>query len=414
MSRTEVLFNAVPVTLESNGKKIDTWALLDKCSDSTLIDNTLAKQLNLQGPHEITIFNTVYGSGETVDCKRVDFRLLSRTGSVNVHVTGARVIPKLEVVNRCSVTREQLRGWPHLHGISLPTRPDRIPLIVGRDVDVHDVLEVRKPETEGPSAERTVFGWSLVGKVPTQFNSRAAAAVYFACTRNRNTDLHDLVYRFQTTESFGVRVAEPRRPAEEVRTEAIFNATTKLLENGHYEFGLFWKTDNVRLPNNYSAALRALIRNESRYLQDPLFAEKVKIEMDSLVASGFARKLEPHEEAGPEGRTWYLPYHAVRHPARPDKIRMVFDASASHDGTSLNKNFLKGTELITNLNGNILRFRRDRVPVSADIAKMFLQVFVRKQKTKALYATSGGHLDPRSRPLFIRCSYTFSVPFAHL
>ena len=383
---SEVLFNVVPVTLEANGKSVQTWALLDKCSDSSLLDHSLAKQLNLHGPNEVMTFNTVYGTGESVNCKRVDFNLLSRDAKFNTQVFDAKVVPQLEIVNRSSLSRDQIKRWSHLSDITFPPRPERIPLIIGRDVDVHDVVEIRKPKpgTDGPNAERTLFGWCIVGKVPMELSDRAAATVYFSCTKSRDDALHELVYRFQTTESFGVKAAELKRSAEEIRTQAIFNATTRLLPNGHYESGLFWKNDYVRWPDNHSMAFRALLRNEARYATDPQLADNVTIEMETLVTSGFAKKLTADQLKGPEGKTWYLPYHAVRHPAKPEKVRMVFDASAVHEGTSLNKNLLKGPETLTNLCGNILRFRRHCVPVSADIAKMFLQVFVREEDQSAL------------------------------
>ena len=47
-------------------------------------------------------------------------------------------------------------------------RPDQVHVLIGRDVDAHDIYELRKPPDgeRGPIAELTPFGWCLTGKVP--------------------------------------------------------------------------------------------------------------------------------------------------------------------------------------------------------------------------------------------------------
>jgi hypothetical protein len=45
--------------------------------------------------------------------------------------------------------------------------------------------------------------------------------------------------------------------------------------------------------------------------------------------------------------TWYLPHHAIFHPAKPGKIRIVFDAAAKFEDSSLNDNLSQGP-ILTN------------------------------------------------------------------
>ena len=53
-------------------------------------------------------------------------------------------------------------------------------------------------------------------------------------------------------------------------------------------------------------------------------------------------------------RTWYLPHHAVFHPAKPGKVRAVFDCSAKHRGSSLNDKLLQGPDLTNSLVGGAI------------------------------------------------------------
>lgn len=62
---------------------------------------------------------------------------------------------------------------------------------------------------------------------------------------------------------------------------------------------------------------------------------------------------------------WYLPFFAVYHPQKPGQIRVVFDSSAQHQGISLNNVLLKGPDLNNSLLGVLLRFRKERVAITA-------------------------------------------------
>jgi hypothetical protein len=88
-----------------------------------------------------------------------------------------------------------------------------------------------------------------------------------------------------------------------------------------------------------------------------------------------ASKLQP-EETNVSKRTWYLPPHPVFHPAKPGKIRIVYDAAVKCKGTSLNDELLHGPNLANEIIKVLLRFRKEEVVIAADIQEMFHQVKV--------------------------------------
>ena len=55
---------------------------------------------------------------------------------------------------------------------------------------------------------------------------------------------------------------------------------------------------------------------------------------------------------------------------------MVFDAAASFQGTCLKEHLIPGPDLTSSLVGVLTRFRKERIPFTADIEKMFYQVRV--------------------------------------
>ncbi|VDP88705.1 unnamed protein product [Echinostoma caproni] len=63
---------------------------------------------------------------------------------------------------------------------------------------------------------------------------------------------------------------------------------------------------------------------------------------------------------------WYLLHHAVLNPKKPEKMRIVLDCAAKHKGQSLNDMLYQGLEATANLVSILLRFRKERVVVTAD------------------------------------------------
>ena len=175
--------------------------------------------------------------------------------------------------------------------------------------------------------------------------------------------------------------------AQERRVLSTLEATTRLTHGPagtRYEVRILWRDADPNLPDNYRQALRRFYAQEARLLNNPELAKKCSKAMQELHDLGHVRKLTPAELAtGTPGRTWYNPCHPVINPNKPDKFRMVFYFTALFDGVSINSKILKGPNLLSNLVSVMLRFRRYRVGLMADITKMFHQVRVRPEDASA-------------------------------
>ena len=72
---------------------------------------------------------------------------------------------------------------------------------------------------------------------------------------------------------------------------------------------------------------------------------------------------------------WFLPYFpVVKNDRTTTKVRIVFDAAAQKNGSSINDSMFAGPALQNNLVGCILRFCKEPVAIIGDVSKMFLQV----------------------------------------
>ena len=155
--------------------------------------------------------------------------------------------------------------------------------------------------------------------------------------------------------------------------------------DGHYQIGLLWKEENPRLPCNRVVAEARLNHLKKRLLQDPDFNKRYRAVIEEYVAKRYARKLTTKEasskkcynvvsSSSPRNQSVY----------KPGKLRVVFDAAAKYQETSLNEQFLQGPDFTNDLVGVLIRFRQDRIAFAADMEAMFHQTRVISKDTDAL------------------------------
>ena len=91
-----------------------------------------------------------------------------------------------------------------------------------------------------------------------------------------------------------------------------------------------------------------------------------------MVSKRYAR--EAFSQAVAAGRSRYIPHHGVYHPAKPEKIKVVYDCNEKYGQTSINQELMSGPGLSNQIGGILLRFREGRITLMADTDPMFYQV----------------------------------------
>jgi hypothetical protein len=151
--------------------------------------------------------------------------------------------------------------------------------------------------------------------------------------------------------------------------------------DGRYEIALPWK-DEADLPDNRAHAVVRLEHIRRKLAGNEDLHRKYTEQVQDYLDKGYAREAERNESPSPR-RTWYLPHHGVHNPNKAS-VRVVFDGAAKYKGTSLNEHLMQGPDLTNNLAGVLMRFRKERVAVTADIKAMFHQVLVPRCDQNAL------------------------------
>ena len=371
----------VPVKVKAKGrdKTIETYAFLDTGSNTTFCTERLMQQLGLEGKKSRLSLTTLETTNALTECSIVNLEALDLNEEHMVELPKVFSRPSLPISRDSVPNQQDVDRWPHLKGIKFPCIDSEVGLLIGSDVpEVLQPREVRESRDGGPFATRTIFGWVMNGPLGRR-GSQTRTANYVEADAQLsqqfqqfcNREFNDSIYETKTSMS-----------RNDQRALQIMEDTVRLT-NGHYEMALPWKNYPPCLQNNKSLAQHRLSLLKRKLERDPTMFNKYKDFMADLLRSGYARRV-CDQHLGPLNTHWYLPHHAVFHPQKPGKIRVVFDCSANYRGTSLNDQLLQGPDLTNSLVGVITRFRQDPVAFMSDIEAMFHQVRVRPTDCDAL------------------------------
>ena len=103
-----------------------------------------------------------------------------------------------------------------------------------------------------------------------------------------------------------------------------------------HELPLPFKNLNISFPNNEHMVKGRLMSLKRQLKRDPEKCRTYKETMSWIIAN-FAQKADTSRDV--PGKVWRVPHHGVVHPKKK-KFRVVFDASATYLGFSLNNELL--------------------------------------------------------------------------
>ena len=112
---------------------------------------------------------------------------------------------------------------------------------------------------------------------------------------------------------------------------------------------MLWIDSNVSLPNNYYSSVAQFKTLERRLSKDPELRDRYADTIRQDIRKGYVVTVESHDPRKHSNREWYLPHHPFVNPKKPGKVRLVLNGASKFHGTSSNKSFLVGPDLIQNL-----------------------------------------------------------------
>ncbi|XP_036329656.1 uncharacterized protein LOC118741790 [Rhagoletis pomonella] len=282
----------------------------------------------------------------------------------------ALVLPS--ITSQTPAVNIDVNQWPYLRRLQLADdrfgTPGIIDVLIGADVWGR-VLEgeVIGGRPDEPFAQRTRFGWVVFGPAVVSFTSNVSSLTLSALTSEDDVRLEELLHRFWEMDEI---VAADNQHVDDCAQ--IFEATHGRTADGRYIVHLPLRQNAPKLGDSYALAVRQFGRLERRLVVDPALRENDVTFMREYATLGHMELVEPPYH---HNNCYCIPHHAVT-----SKFRVVFNASASPStGVSLNDIQLVGPALQDSLCSILLRFRRFRVAITADIEKMFRQVLVAQE-----------------------------------
>ena len=388
---TIVLHAILPVKVKQrdNPNVVTTYAFYDNGSSGCFITENLVKQLNASATTTKLQLTTMHGQShvDSLALKNLMVTDLSDNEAIELPKTYSREqipveknqIPTSKLVSRIKELHSIAKRIPDLH------QDIEVGLLIGSNCP-HALapLEVIPNTTDGPFALRLRHGWTVSG--PLKVSSEGATIR----TSSNCANVRDV----ETVKEVVTPEAVLRMFEMDFNDHKVCNSPDELhfsqedikfLErvkqgirqvDGHFEISLPVRKSSVVMPNNRDQAVKRAEWQRKKMLKNDKYREDYVSFVNNFISNGYAERVPVKTTKEGTGQLWYVPHHAVYHPRKPDKIRVVFDCSAKFQGVSLNSELLQGPDLANSLVGVLTRFRQKPVAFTDDVELMFYQVKV--------------------------------------
>ena len=367
----------VPVMVSSKENpthEVLTYAILDSGSDATFIDEDTINALELPRalPTKLTI--------ETINSE--ERKEIESTIQSNLQVRGynsqtlINLPPAYSIAdiptNQDSIpSQEDIMKWSHLKPLKGQIPPPfkcGIGLLIG-----HNCWQALIPrqtsvgKNDEPFGVRTDLGWSIVGPIARKQKTYKGNKLVHC---NRIVTSHKPTLKPRDACSILERDfheetgSEEKTSQEDIQFIRTIENSIEKNEEGYLEMPLPFRNE-PNLPNNKVMAQKRLELLKRKLQHNQELKQEYISFMQKIIDNGDAEETVQEEE-----QEWYLPHHGVYHPKKR-KLRVVFDCAATFKGTSLNDHLLSGPNLMNDLIGVFMRFRRDQVAIACDVESMF-------------------------------------------
>lgn len=248
-------------------------------------------------------------------------------------------------------------------------KPNEISIILGAGFFAKMIISVVERTMDGTAVLETEIGIVIFGTESEQIDENTGQ-VLSTIEYNEEEQLDKLLERLWLQDEIKPM---PKLTQEEMEVEKHFVETHYRDKNGRFvtKIPLTGKINN--LGSSRQIALRRYMYSERKRMKDANLNAHMIEKMRELIKLGYAVPVT--EKQKPGEIVYHIPYHCVA------KGRVVYDASCKTDrGISLNEVQKLGAKLQKELDETLMRFRRHRIAIYADIRKMYNQIQLAKEQ----------------------------------
>ena len=358
---------------------------MDDASQSTWIDKETVDRLGIPIVRHGTYATSVAFSGTYAPPQKfpiAKIKLVQKNG---------RLFEMTAIVKDGTICNdlEEIKFVPgdefsHLKDIHLETAyphgPRKVNLLIGGDY-YEQIRTGRRVlgQANEPSAVETLFGWVLGGPC-----RRLTTHARTSCNNIGVVPFEGLEPEFKKFYE-AEQLELPSLPEDEsqensfrkeIKANMLFDQATK-----QYTVEIPYKPSVQKLEDNYGIAKALHTKQMKRLETQPEMKQKVKDIFDHQLQMGIIEEVTP-DNNNPDTQKHYMPWHSVLRPGHPTTpIRNVMNASQKDsNGLSLNGCQETGPNLLPDVIGLAIQFRKNPVAVIADISKMFLNIKIKLEQ----------------------------------
>ncbi|XP_058811088.1 uncharacterized protein LOC131675984 [Topomyia yanbarensis] len=369
-----VLSTALVTVKDRQGNSLLARALLDSCSQHCLMTASFSNKLKFRESPAFLCIQGI-GSSSVASTRSVSVAVAARSSEISSYAEEMcfHVLPKLTLALPTASFNPSQLCLPEAAALADPWfyESGPIDMIIGAEYYVDLFEEGRYKATEdGPTLQKTVFGWIVSGRVPSSSSSGAISTTYVCST----AEIQDQLAKFWELETCRTTSTNS---TEESACEKIFSETTFRDETGRFVVTLPKRQSIIKqLGDSKGTAVKRFMSLERRLAANPELKAQYSEFIHEYQALGHMSEVVD-DTITPEA-VYHLPHHAILKPdSTTTKLRVVFDASCrTSSGYSLNDALMVGPVVQDDLLDVILRFRLHRHALVADIAKMYRMVQV--------------------------------------
>ena len=273
------------------GEHVIVKALLDSCSQVSLVTRSLCTRLALSQNNTHVCIQGVGDKGSHISNKSADFIITPYFESSLQFDVQALVLPKLSSYKPPIVANQN--DFKHFRGLKLAypayTADSRIDVLLGANVYAEIIQEgIVKGLINQPIALNSKLGWLITGSVSstdshgTSHSADVSPTVlHCACAADDVASLSNLLEEFWRTEEVGLK--NSFQSLEDQKCEELYSRTTSRDSLGRYVVKLPWKEpenlEKLPIGSSYFQAARALKRLETNFVKD----SKLKVEYTKFI-----------------------------------------------------------------------------------------------------------------------------------
>lgn len=369
----EVLLATAVISVKNNlNKVINLRALVDQGAMASFISEAAAKKLNLKRFKANKSIRGIGAANAGITRSTVNLEIIPLNPDMLPITIKAYTLEKLaDNIPESHIEGVNCAEWGDIK-LADPNylKSGPIDVILGVDVYTKIIEDGLIKNQSGLVAQRTQLGWIIFGQ--TFMN-------------NRISQIRAMITNFELNQKFENYIEQEEiederfKTEEEVYSERMYEENVQRSEDGRYIVPLLFKPNHPMLGKSRELAIARLIQLEKKMEKNSSFATDYRNCITEYLSLGHMKECSQNDDLVEE--KFYLPHHAVfKESSTTTKMRIVFDGSAkTSSGVSLNEIFLTGPKLQQSLFHILIRWRKHKIVLTADIEKMYRQITVNEK-----------------------------------